>query len=157
MTAQLITTRFGPLPIEESQIIHCVSPILGFEEHQRYILLDHAPHRPFLWLQSAGNPELSFLLADPALFGLRYAMDVLARYAERDPDQLQMMVIVIIPANPQESPRAHTLGPLWFDLGEPVFGQLVIDGKKADSLLQTVADGVETSGFRNRLRLVSLA
>lgn len=156
MTAQLIATRFGPLPIEEAQIIHCASPILGFEDHQRYILLDHAPHRPFLWLQSVDNSELSFLLADPALFGLRYAMDVLSRYAERSPDMLHMMVIVIIPANPQDSPRAHTLGPLWFDLGEPVFGQLVIDSRKADSLLQTVADSVETSDFRSRLRVVAL-
>jgi len=61
------TTRFGDIEIENSRVIHFPEGLLGFPEQKDYILFEHKPGSPFLWLQSATVPELAFVVTDPFL------------------------------------------------------------------------------------------
>lgn len=137
MSTMLNFPRFGALAIQDEQILRTASPILGFEHLQRYVIIEVQSHHPFVWLQSIEELELAFLLADPGVFALHYNKEQLARHAGRNIDKLEILLMVILSANREEAPRPHTLGPLWFDPEEKVFGQWVIDGRKADSIVSS--------------------
>jgi len=49
--------------------------LIGFTEHRRFTLLDHAPGSPFHWLQSVDTGDLAFPLADPDHFVEGYVVN----------------------------------------------------------------------------------
>ena len=123
----IINTRFGYLEVSQKHTLACETPILGFENLQQFVLVDAADYRPFFWLQSIENPDLSFILADPGTFGLSYPLEKMAHQHQRSTENLHVMVMVILTANTAEPIRPHKLGPLWFDSRVKNFGQWVID------------------------------
>ena len=70
----LINTRdFGEIEFDESKIITFVSPILGFEEYQKYIMIFDEQFRDGLgWLQSLENADLCFIVLNPKLLDIEY-------------------------------------------------------------------------------------
>lgn len=63
----LVKTRdFGEIEIAPADIITFAEPIFGFEAYRKFFLLQQeelGPH--FSWLQSAEEPMVCFVLADP--------------------------------------------------------------------------------------------
>ena len=54
------------MEIDEKDIITFVEPIFGFEDHRKYVLLQHEELNPhFVWLQSVEEPMVCFVLANP--------------------------------------------------------------------------------------------
>ena len=65
---QLSTRDFGTVEVNDSDIIEFTQPMFGFDEYRKYVMLcDEEIGSQFAWLQSADDPELCFLLADPDL------------------------------------------------------------------------------------------
>ncbi len=62
------STRFGDLEVTEDQIIDFPYGIPGFPDEKRFVFLDYQPDSPFYFLQSAIEPNLTFLLIDPFSF-----------------------------------------------------------------------------------------
>ena len=67
----LSTSRFGTINIQEEQIIHMPSGMIGFPDAQRFTLLEHKKGSPFMWLQSLDDGALAFVLVDPLLLQAR--------------------------------------------------------------------------------------
>ena len=66
---EIETTRFGHVEIDESLIITVPEGILGFEDLNRFIILDHFDKEsPFKWFQSIEDPSLAFVITDPLIF-----------------------------------------------------------------------------------------
>jgi flagellar assembly factor FliW len=66
---EIETTRFGHVEIDENLIITVPDGILGFEDLNRFIILDHFDKEsPFKWFQSIEDPSLAFVITDPLLF-----------------------------------------------------------------------------------------
>lgn len=63
-----INTRdFGEIDVDEAAIYHFSQPIFGFEEYTDYVALqDDEVGESLLWLQSAQNAQLCFILLDPS-------------------------------------------------------------------------------------------
>lgn len=59
---KVMTTRFGEIEVEPEQVIHMVSPVLGFPESRRFVLRQHGPGSAFVWLQSLDNADLAFVV-----------------------------------------------------------------------------------------------
>ena len=59
------TTRFGEIPVEESNVITMTEPILGFGQLERYILIVPDEKKPLWWLQSVEDGSVAFVVADP--------------------------------------------------------------------------------------------
>ena len=55
------TKAYGPLEVDERQILHFPEGLLGFEKFKDYALLD-AAQKPFFYLQSMDISELAFVL-----------------------------------------------------------------------------------------------
>ena len=92
------TRNFGPLTVREDQVITFAPGLLGFTHLQRYVLIERRQESPFLWLQSLDNPELAFVVIDPAVILSDYrpgpfkgAMEELGAESEED---LKIMVIL---------------------------------------------------------------
>jgi flagellar assembly factor FliW len=68
------TTRFGVIEIAEDRVITFPKGLLGFPTRTRYCLLQPGDDAMFFWLQSLDDPELAFVITDPALFEPTYAV-----------------------------------------------------------------------------------
>ncbi len=111
---KIVTKAYGPLEIDERQVIQFPHGLIGFEQFKMFALLD-ASQQPFYWLQSLDVPEIAFVLINPLLFRPDYTPDV----AEEDledlqldhPDDLLVFSIVTIPEN-QNRMTANLQGPV---------------------------------------------
>lgn len=66
---------YGPIDIDERQVITFPVGIFGFEPLHEYALLD-AAQQGFYWLQSLDDPEIAFILLNPYDLRPDYVLDV---------------------------------------------------------------------------------
>jgi len=99
---QIQSSRFGWLSVDDDRVITFARGLLGFPDHSRFALLPSAAgvaaaEGCFYWLQSADDPALAFVVADPALFFNEYAVplreDTTAELRVTDAARLQAFVI----------------------------------------------------------------
>jgi flagellar assembly factor FliW len=57
-------------------VIQMPSGMLGFEHAKNYVLLGSREEAPFMWLQMAGDPNLSFLVIEPSYVTDTYEPDI---------------------------------------------------------------------------------
>lgn len=124
------TRNFGPLTVREDQVIIFAPGLLGFTSLHRYVLIERRQESPFLWLQSLDNPELAFVVIDPAVIlsdyrpTLKGAMQELT--AENE-DDLKVLVILTIPPGRPQDMTANLMGPLAVNLKNRRGKQLVLE------------------------------
>ncbi len=111
------TKAYGPLDVDERQVLHFPDGLLGFEKFKDYALLD-AAQKPFFYLQSMDVSELAFVLIDPFLFRPDYSVDaddaLLSSVGIERPEDALVLSIVTVPAD--GSPiTANLMGPLIVD------------------------------------------
>lgn len=111
------TKAYGPLDVDERQILRFPDGLLGFEKFKDYALLD-AAQKPFFYLQSLEVSELAFVLIDPFLFRPDYSVDaddaLLSSVGIERPEDALVLAIVTVPAD--GSPiTANLMGPLIVD------------------------------------------
>ncbi|HOV39585.1 MAG TPA: flagellar assembly protein FliW [Spirochaetales bacterium] len=111
---QIRTKAYGPLEIDERQILQFPYGLIGFEQFKTFALLD-AAQQPFYWLQSLDIPEIAFILINPLLFRPDYTPDVekedLEELELESPEDLLVFTIVTIPEN-QVRMTANLQGPI---------------------------------------------
>lgn len=134
---QIATTRFGALEIQEEQIIHMPSGIIGFPDQRKYVLLEQKKGSPFMWLQSVDNGALAFVLIDPLLFKPDYKVEIGPEDAEdlglkNGGNEAQIMAIVnILKRGEDGKPTAITanlLGPIVINPEKKLAKQVVLYG-----------------------------
>lgn len=112
--------RFGSLTIEPSRIIEFPAGLAGFEQCKRFTLFHPDDENPrYFILQSLDDPSVAFNIADPALFGFNYDIqlsdDDMALISMTDP--AQVVVVVILAKDADGAPvRANLKAPLVINL-----------------------------------------
>lgn len=123
-------TRFGSFEVRAESVLTFPSGLLGFTEHRRYVILDHDTDAPFKWLQSVEEPELAFVIMDPALFHPGYHVDVpadaLAEIGAKEREDLALVVILTIPSDDPVRITANLRGPLVISHRTKLGKQLVL-------------------------------
>lgn len=112
MTLQ--TKAYGPMEIEDSQVLEFPQGILGFEEYRRWALID-AHKKPFYWLQSTEETRIAFILIKPSIFRDTYdpgiGLEELEDIGAPDLDDCLVFAIVTVPeAGPM---TANLQGPIY--------------------------------------------
>ena len=71
-----IQTKFhGTVELHDTDVLLIDRPpLLGFSHLSRFLLLPHAQDSPFLYLQSAENPRICFVVVDPLVWVSDYAI-----------------------------------------------------------------------------------
>jgi len=112
MTLQ--TKAYGPVEIEDKQVLEFPQGILGFEEYRQFALID-AHKKPFFWLQSTEDPQIAFILIKPSIFHEDYdpgiGQEDFDDIGAGGPDDCLTFAIVTIP----------DAGPMTANLQGPVY------------------------------------
>ncbi|MFE0559297.1 flagellar assembly protein FliW [Paenibacillus sp. NPDC058910] len=75
------TKRFGKLQVEDNEILTFVSPILGFPDLKRYVLIKQDDN-PFEFLQSSEDEDLTFIVIEPFEFSGDYEFNLESHWVE---------------------------------------------------------------------------
>jgi flagellar assembly factor FliW len=106
--------------------------IPGFPNQKQFVIVEHRKDSPFQWYQSVEEPSLAFVITDPHLFKPDYSVDLtrILRELSWDPDtkrdQLQLYVIVKIPAGSPEKMTANLMGPILLNTANGEAAQVVL-------------------------------
>lgn len=66
------TSRFGVVEVADSDIMEFADGLLGFEQLQRFFIVDPADETLILWLQSLDAPDVAFPILEPKIFKADY-------------------------------------------------------------------------------------
>lgn len=124
------TTRFGTVGYIDEDVVLFSDGLVGFPEHRRFLLLCHKPDSPFRWLQSLDEPQLAFLITDPANWVETYAPTIADDEVERlglvqSAPRLVFVTVTIPPGQPNEM-TLNLVGPIVIDLDRRIAIQLVL-------------------------------
>lgn len=112
-----------------AQRIQIPSGLLGLEQIKEYELIALPDEDPFLWLQSAGVPDVAFLLISPFLVRRDYHPDIsandLADLGLQGSDDLQLFNIVTLHGNAQAT--VNLKGPIAINRLTKIAKQVVLN------------------------------
>jgi len=110
----LETKAYGPVEIDEKQVLEFPQGLLGFEEYRQFALID-AHKKPFFWLQSTEDSRIAFILIKPSIFRDDYDPGI----SQEDFDDIgaetseECLVFAIVTV-PESGPMTANLqGPLY--------------------------------------------
>jgi len=126
------TTRFGEIAIDESSCFEMVSPILGYPDEKRFILLEHQERSNFKWFQSIKTPELALVVTVAGFFGIDYCYELPDEIQENleisEPDDVLTINIVVIPQDKPKEATINLLAPLIFNINTKKGAQVILSG-----------------------------
>jgi flagellar assembly factor FliW len=126
-----MTDRFGELEVADDRVLAFPDALPGFAEAHRFVLVEVEDNEVFYWLQSADDPALAFLCANPWPFYPDYAPEV----PDDDQSALELesaedaMVLCILTVHREENYiTANLLGPIVVNQRTRVGRQVVLFG-----------------------------
>lgn len=124
------STRFGSCEVNDDSLLVFPSGILGFPEWTKYVLFDHDTDAPFKWLQCVEEPQLSFVILDPAFlkpdYQIEISLDAVIEIQKQDSDELSVVTILTIPSDDPTAVTANLRGPLVMNHRTRLCKQLVL-------------------------------
>lgn len=135
---QIMTSRFGPLEVEDDSIYSFPEGLPGFEHTRRYCIVPHKTSEgstsPFKWLQCVDEPELAFPLINPWTVQPDYAPTIngamLRQVGITDfKEQAQVMAIVTIPAQNPSAITVNLLAPVLINRRDRVGKQVIVQNE----------------------------
>jgi len=130
------TVRFGEIDVEESRIFDFVLPIIGFDNLQKFIILDPDKDSLFKWLQAVEEPGLAFPVISVAALNFDYSIDIPDNIVEAlEVTKAEDLLVMNITSIPHDNPRGTTinlLAPLIFNISNQKAGQIVLSGSGYD-------------------------
>lgn len=124
---QLETSRFGALEVAEDRIISFPDGLLGFPDIKHYILMDYKD-TPLKWLQAVDDPDLAFIVTEPAVLFPDYKVRLdpaTKQYLKLEKDE-DLAVLMIIRVE-GENVIANLQGPLFLNASSMIGAQVVVD------------------------------
>lgn len=124
------TRDFGRLDVEDSSILEFRAPILGFEQLKRFVLLSDDEAGPdLMWLQSIDDPDVAFVLIDPAsIVGLVYVPEVsreVSYLLELD-EEPAVRVIAVVPDDFKKA-TVNLKSPVIINQNKKLAAQIILD------------------------------
>lgn len=124
------TSRFGEIDIDENLIFTFIEPIIGYEQFDKYVLIEHKENSAFKWLQSAQEPTLAFPVTAPAMFEIEYEFEISDEKADKleltSAESLISLNIVTIPPNHPERSTINLLAPIIINAANKKAMQLIL-------------------------------
>ncbi|MCM3261530.1 flagellar assembly protein FliW [Paenibacillus lautus] len=124
------TKRFGPIEIESNQMIVFESPILGFGDYKKYVLLQSEDkNSPFEFLQSVENENLSFIVTDPFAFFPEYEFRLEPHWIETlaVSDESDIIVMVVVTVRSANDISCNLKAPIVINKSNNSAAQIVLD------------------------------
>ncbi|OOC63755.1 flagellar assembly protein FliW [Paenibacillus ihbetae] len=124
------TKRFGPIKIDENQVITFISPILGFGELQKYVFIQSEEEQhPFEFLQSIEDENLTFIVTDPFTFFKEYEFQLDSHWVEALEvySEGEVQIMAIVTARSAEDITCNLKAPIVLNRTRNIAAQIVIE------------------------------
>lgn len=128
----VMTSRFGPLEVDDNDVVHLTEGPVGFRTSTRFLLLADQQVEGLYWLQSLETPDLAFALVPPGAGLEDYHVDIrsgdrlaLLLEADQDPD-----IFLILNRNEAGVLTVNLQGPMVFNLRKRVGRQMVLTSSR---------------------------
>ncbi len=132
---QISTSRFGLIEINETDIIKFNDGILGFENEDKFCIVDPNDQTLIVWLQSVKTPELAFPMIEPQIFKADYQANLLpadlASVQLENQAQAYTYNILTIPADISEM-SANLKAPIVVNPNTSLGKQIVLQDNKLE-------------------------
>ena len=124
------TTKFGEIDIDENLIFNFVEPIIGYDDLQNYILIEHQENSAFKWLQSIEACDIAFPVTSPAIFDIDYQFEIPTEKADKiglaSVETLISLNIVTIPSSNPRKATINLLAPIIINAGTKQGMQMIL-------------------------------
>jgi flagellar assembly factor FliW len=128
---EIQTSRFGTLTVEDDRVMTFPNGLLGFPNRASFALIQTGSENYFFWLQSIDDPNLAFVVTDPAIFFKDYEVPIREELKQElrlgDPNFAQVFVIC---NKVGEWLTGNLLGPLVVNSENRLAQQTVLTDKK---------------------------
>lgn len=130
----LRTSRFGNIEYTDADVLVIKGGPFGFENLERFLLINHKDESVFRWLQSIDNPDVAFLVLDPADFRPDYA-PLMPEQTAADLELTEhtpraVYAIVSIPPGKPDEMTANLAGPIVVNAEKRIARQVLVDEPK---------------------------
>ena len=129
------TTRFGPIDLSSDDILTFKEGLLGFNDLERFVLLDDPNDEIFAWLQSCDEPSIAFPVLEPELFEENYKLQMtksdLQSLQVTSEAELRSFCIITIPEDPARM-TANLKAPVVVNVKTRVARQCVLQNNKLE-------------------------
>ena len=111
-----IVTRFGEVEYDPEKLLHFPAGIIGLPNLQRFIVMPNKKEGPLFWIQSVDKPEFAFVLTEPGIFFLDYAVvpddsdRQFLQIEEKDP----FFVLAVVTVPPDQKITLNLAAPILF-------------------------------------------
>lgn len=98
----LQTKHFGPIEMDDGNLLTFESGLPGFENVNKYVLINSTDEQsPFKWLQCVEEPELAFAVVNPFFIKKDYCFEISGATVEElsieNAEDIMTISIVVIP------------------------------------------------------------
>ncbi|HTD65008.1 MAG TPA: flagellar assembly protein FliW [Candidatus Limnocylindria bacterium] len=117
--------------------------LLGLEHIKEYELVANPAEEPFVWLQSAGTPDVAFLLVSPFVVMSDYQPDICDSDAEAIElrDSENALVLNIVTLHGESAATVNLKGPIVINRHTKVAKQIVLQNAADYSVRHQIAAG----------------
>ena len=126
------TTRFGEIEVPEEIIIVFADGLPGFPDETKFALFPYDKDSPFSIMQSLGDPDLAFLLADPYRFFNDYEFNLDDQIATEwgfSTDNPPNVYTVATMGDSLEQMTVNLLAPIVINWPKRIGAQIIIESK----------------------------
>ena len=129
------TTRFGPIEISKEDVLTFSEGLLGFNDLEKFVLLDDPNDEIFAWLQSCDEASIAFPVLEPELFEDNYSLNMtksdLQTLNAKDETSLRSFCIITIPEDPARM-TANLKAPVVVNIQNRMARQCVLQNNKLE-------------------------
>ena len=121
------TKNFGSIEVEEEKVIKFKNQILGFDDYNKFTIIDSLDDEVFYWLQSIEEEELSFMMVNPFDFVDNYEIDLLDKELDLidASEKSELYVYTLVVANKGKI-RTNLKAPIVINQDNKKAGQFVL-------------------------------
>ena len=129
----VIETRdFGPIEIQEDEVIHFPDGIYGFDDSKRFALLNTGSAAGMMHLQCVDSPTPRFIVLDPFLILEDYAPEIppeaMNKLRVESLEALSLLVIAVIPKDFRTS-TVNLKSPIAINFKEHLGMQVILGNR----------------------------
>jgi flagellar assembly factor FliW len=128
---EIETTRFGRLSVDDERLMTFPRGLLGFPNHTQFALIQTGAENYFFWLQSVTDPNLAFVVTDPATFFKDYEVPVRDETAaDLQLADMRFAQVFVICNKVDEWLTGNLLGPIVVNAANRLASQVVLTEKR---------------------------
>ena len=139
------SSHFGELEVAETELFTATVPVPGFPDSLRYFFIERDKIKPFKWLQSADDPNLTFVVVEPPHFFHDYkpkfgAFDL--KEIGLGPSEKPVIYAIVVLPEDLTKMTANMRGPLILNPRERLFKQVFIETDRW-SVRESIIEGIK--------------